>query len=160
MELSLHIIPIVQLPPDLATGLLPTAQAEGFAALDRLGQDWQTGSNRFAAPGECLLAARWQKQLAGIGGLNVDPYDPSGQAGRVRRLYVAPEFRRQGIGRALVQTLIHRAIPRFTLLQTRTRDRAAGQFYCSLGFVPVADNEFVSHRLSLRQLPSSSASPS
>ena len=59
---------------------------------------------RFDRDGEALVGARVDDVLAGIGGLTLDPV-VSG-ALRMRRFYVRPSFRKHGIGRKLVGTLL------------------------------------------------------
>src|SRR5436190_24023588 len=81
---------------------------EGYRHLDRLGADWAAGTTRFDREGEALLAAYSDGTLAGIGGLTIDPADPD--ALRLRRFYVARAARRSGIGRALAQVLLKRAL--------------------------------------------------
>ena len=54
--------------------------------------------------------------------------------GRLRRLYVLPDARRQGVGRALVRRLEFDAMPHFTRLVLRTDSDAAARFYEALGY--------------------------
>lgn len=108
------------------------ARDEGFHALDRLIDDWQSGENRFDAAGEALFEARVDDALVGVCGLNRDPWARLG--GRVRRLFVLPEYRRSGIGRALVNAVREAASSHFDVLHVRTHDPLAAAFYRSLGF--------------------------
>jgi GNAT superfamily N-acetyltransferase len=94
---------------DLPAGfdaLRAEARAEGFRQIERLLTDWDAGTLRFDRDGEALLAVRVNGTLAGIGGLTVDPVVPN--ALRMRRLYVRPAFRRGGVGRELVLSLLAR----------------------------------------------------
>jgi GNAT superfamily N-acetyltransferase len=108
------------------------AQSEGHRHLDRLAEEWSTNRLRFDQDGEALLAAWVDADLAGIGGLTIDPV--LHDALRMRRFYVARSFRRTGIGRVIAKSL---------LTQPRASDRAvtvnaaAGSelFWESLGFV-------------------------
>ena len=108
------------------------AQREGYRHLDRLAEEWNANKLRFDQDGEALLAAWVDADLAGIGGLTIDPVLPD--ALRMRRFYVAKWSRRTGIGRAIAENL---------LAQPRASDRlvtvnaAAGSepFWESLGFV-------------------------
>ena len=120
---------------ELPTGfdaLRAEAQGEGYRHLDRLAEEWNTNKARFEQDGEALFAAWVDADLAGIGGLTIDPVLPS--ALRMRRFYVAKSSRRTGIGRAIAKSL---------LAQPRASDRAitvnaaAGSepFWESLGFV-------------------------
>jgi len=114
------------------------AAAEGFLFLDRLVEDWISGGNRFDKTGECLLGVAMGDDLVGVGGLNRDPYDPTGSMGRIRHVYVAPDYRRHGIGRVLLHALLAEAAPHYTIVRLRTDSRDAAAFYAGLGFVPVA----------------------
>lgn len=49
--------------------------------LGRLAENWQSGINRFNAPGEKLLGAFAFGQLVGVCGLNVDPFSQQPRAG-------------------------------------------------------------------------------
>ena len=75
--------------------------------------------------------------MLGIGGLNVDPYAGAAGTGRLRRLYVMPEARRQRIGLRLVMALLERAWPVFERVRLSTDTAAAARFYERLGFAPV-----------------------
>ena len=75
------------------------AQAEGYRFIERLAADWASGQTRFDHAGEILLALRVGGELAGIGGLTIDPV--LADALRVRRFYVRAMFRRHGLGRML-----------------------------------------------------------
>ncbi len=44
-----------------------------FNMLRRLAENWQSGKNRFNAPGETLLGAFVNHQLVGVCGINSDP---------------------------------------------------------------------------------------
>jgi len=75
--------------------------------------------------------------IVGVCGLNRDPYVDDPSIGRVRHLYVSPSHRRQGIGRALVRTVMDAASDRFRMLRLRTTP-VAGSFYGALGFQSVS----------------------
>jgi GNAT superfamily N-acetyltransferase len=122
---------VAELPAGL-DALRAEAQGEGFRHLDRLAEEWNANKVRFDQDGETLFAAWVDANLAGIGGLTIDPVLPD--ALRMRRFYVAKSSRRTGIGRAIAKNL---------LAQPRASDRlitvnaAAGSepFWGSLGFV-------------------------
>ncbi|WP_447639521.1 GNAT family N-acetyltransferase [Pandoraea norimbergensis] len=129
---------MTSLPPQLAE-LEREASAQGYRFIGRLMDDWRNGSNRFDKPGECLLVAADNGVLAGIGGLNIDPYLPGGTTARLRRLYVANAFRRRGIGEALVAALLKKASPQFHQVRLTTDTESAAVFYVRLGFTAVDD---------------------
>ena len=106
--------------------------------------EWVSGANRFEAPGEALFVAVADDHIVGISGLNRDPYACDPRTGRVRRLYVAPAYRRQGVGQALLESVI-------TLLRVRTE--AADRFYTAHGFRRVDSEADVTHVLELASVP-------
>jgi GNAT superfamily N-acetyltransferase len=142
---------MTQLRVEAVTNALPAdfdvlraeAAAEGYRNLDRLAADWAARMTCFDREGETLLAAYSDDALAGIGGLTIDPLDPG--ALRLRRFYVARAARRSGIGRALVQVLLKRALESGRPV---TVNAAAGSapFWESLGFIPDSSSGH-SHRL-------------
>ena len=134
-----------ELPSDLAL-LAARGRAEGFSFVDRLIAEWQSGANRFDAPGELFLCAWVDQRLAGFGGLNRDPYYDEADAGRVRHVYVEPDARRRGVGALLVGAIVEQARESFSILRLRTRQ--AAPFYERLGFTPIGEPD-ATHRLYL-----------
>jgi GNAT superfamily N-acetyltransferase len=122
------------------------SRLEGYWMLVRLGDGWASGRNKFLKRGEALYGAWHGRDLAGVCGLNIDPYFEGRSQGRVRHLFVSAPHRRAGLGRMLVETVIDRARQYFTVLNTRAPQGAFG-FYERLGFRRVAGEEFVTHRL-------------
>lgn len=66
-----------------------------FNMLRRLAENWQSGKNRFNAPGETLLGAFVNHQLVGVCGINSDPFSPQPRVGRIRHLYISERYRRR-----------------------------------------------------------------
>src|SRR5262245_21325780 len=89
---------------------------EGFRFVERLCNEWVSGANRFAGPGEALFLALDDDHVVGVCGLNRDPYTGDPSIGRVRSLYVAPTHRHHGVGRALLKTVITYARSNFRVL--------------------------------------------
>ena len=137
------------LPLEMLTAMVVESQRTGFRAIQRLVDEWETGQNRFNRPGEALFVAQSQTQTIWICGLNIDPYTRSPYSGRVRRLYVMMEHRRNGIGHALIERVIAEARLSFTQLQVRTDNPIADRVYRSLGFCPYSDNPHLTHLLFL-----------
>ncbi len=135
---------ISDLPADFE-GLLADADADGFQALRRLEAEWHSGENRFARTGEGLFLAAVDGASVGICGLNQDPFGDADVA-RVRRLFVRPRFRRQGIARALVGRVEEAAGAWSDWIQLRTHDETADAFYRALGYLPVIGEAHVTHR--------------
>ena len=66
------------------------ARAEGYRHIERLADEWIAGIMRFDHEGEALIAATLGLELAGIGGLTIDPSQPGPL--RMRRFYVRAAF--------------------------------------------------------------------
>ena len=115
----------------------------------RLVDDWSSGANRFDRPGEFLLGAYLGERLAGVGGLNRDPYVFDDLTGRVRHVFVMPDARRSGVGTALLLHIIARAPEPFRVLRLRTFSADGAAFYAALGFVETSEAD-ASHRMVLR----------
>lgn len=120
--------------------------AQHFNMLRRLEENWQSGENRFNAPGEKLLGAFRGGELVGVCGLNADAYSQQPRAGRIRHLYIGERYRRQGVGQQLLVAVITHSGTWFDFLNTHAPS-SAWPFYERLGFRPVYDEPRVTHRL-------------
>ncbi len=107
------------------------ALADGFRALERLVTEWEEGTLRFDRPGEALMMARGDGRCVGIGGITIDPDYP--EAMRMRRFYVARNWRRRGISRALCSTLVGMQRPG-RLLTVNAGTAEAAVFWEAVGF--------------------------
>jgi GNAT superfamily N-acetyltransferase len=141
--------------PDDIDILAETAAAEGYQHIARLKREWQDGSERFVTDGCVLLmgyasGADGLPRPAAVGGLTRDPVLPS--LLRMRRFYVAPEFRHLGYGRSLATALIQEAQAGRTVLTVHTTNNQARVFCESLGFTPV-DGPNHTHELHWSQRP-------
>jgi GNAT superfamily N-acetyltransferase len=136
--------------PDGILELLETSLSEGHKLVERLVDEWDDGSNRFDRPGEIALEARFAARLVGVGGLNRDPYVDDSHVGRIRHLYVSPDVRGMGVGRALVVALVDHARGRFDRVRLRTTRPGVSQFYLGLGFEETPDEEDSTHQIRLR----------
>jgi len=124
----------IELPVPGMEQLQIEARQEGFLFIERLWQEWQSGKNRFTAPGEKLYGCTDQAALVAIGGLNQNPFEGGRGIGRIRRVYVRPAWRNRGIGEALVHTLVENARTSFTALHLRTGNPTAARLYERIGF--------------------------
>ena len=113
------------------------ALSEGYRHVERLAGEWQAVIMRFDREGEALIAAYVDGDLAGIGGLTIDPSLPG--ALRMRRFYVRAAFRRNGIGRAIAEHLLAHARA-FGRPVTVNAGAGSELFWRSLGFVSEARN--------------------
>jgi GNAT superfamily N-acetyltransferase len=135
------LVAVDPIPLEFVVGNLPAgfgaleeeALAEGHRHVERLAADWMSGILRFDREGEALAVSRKNGILAGIGGVTIDPV----LAGALRmwRLYVRPSFRRAGIGRELVTTLLGEAA-RFDRPVTVNAAPGSVGFWQALGFEP------------------------
>ena len=137
---------VTHLPPDIDE-IVRLSLSEDFRAMRRLREEWDSGANRFDRPGEVFLEARVGPRLVGVCGLNRDPYAQQPELGRLRHLYVHPEFRRRGIGRELVSMVIEHARGRFSRIRLRTQGADADRFYLAIGFRRVAGEPDATHDL-------------
>jgi len=128
---------VIDLPDGVDT-LAAVALDEGHGMVLRLVEEFCSGRNRFNKTGEALWVVHVDAVLVGVCGLNRDPFAPPDErAGRIRRLYVAPEWRRRGVATALVGEVTATARENFATLTAFTTAPAAGAFYRAHGFKPV-----------------------
>jgi GNAT superfamily N-acetyltransferase len=148
--MSVAIRRVARLPIDQLTDLADESEQAGVRFVRRLIDDWTTGVNRFDQAGEALYAAWSNDRLIGTCGINVDPYADDPRVARVRHLYVARDYRRQSVGRRLVQTVIAPAGQRFAALRLRTDSPEAATFYEHLGFKRCHTSASYTHLLAIQ----------
>ncbi len=129
----------IRLPIRGLDELCAEARAEGYNFMERLANEWQSGMNRFDAPGEMLCGHLENERLVAAGGLNRDPFAGRAEVGRIRRVYVHPAWRGKGIGTALASALIKEARRSFVCVRLRAENPGAARLYERLGFEPIAD---------------------
>jgi GNAT superfamily N-acetyltransferase len=108
--------------------------AEGYAFVQQLVDEYQSGTNRFDGQGGVLLGGYVEHELIAVGGVQRDPYLNDPAVGRVRHVYVQPTYRRLGVGRLLMGALIEHARNHFEILTLRTPTTHGDAFYTTLGF--------------------------
>jgi GNAT superfamily N-acetyltransferase len=143
------IIRINHLPINGFADLLAESEASGYRFLRRVADEWESGVNRFLRPGEALFGARSGSRIVGVCGLNVDPYLCDDRVGRVRNVYVLAEYRRQGVGRRLVEAAISAARGHFGQLRLRGEEPGPAKLYESLGFQACSGIPSCTHILDL-----------
>ena len=117
--------------------LLEEASREGYRHMTRLAEEWIAGF-RFNRPGECLMAAWSQGQLAAMAGVTHDPVIAG--ATRMRRFYVRPAFRRNGTGRALANALVRHASLSSQHIFVNSGTELAASFWEAVGFTRRHEN--------------------
>ena len=115
--------------------LAAIAESEGHRSIRVLVKEFVSGENRFQQPGEALFGADVEGELIGVCGLNMDPYETDKRAGRVRRLFVHPAWRRRGAGSELLRHVEAKAVSNFRFLQLFTASQKAAAFYEARGYV-------------------------
>lgn len=130
----MHIQDIRPLTLELLRPLLDASTAEGYTFVQKLWDEYQSGVNSFSEQGALLLGGFIAGHFVAIGGVHPDPYLQNPAVGRIRHVYVLPESRRSGIGRALVQALIGRTSHCFSTFTLRTMTAHGQAFYEALGF--------------------------
>jgi GNAT superfamily N-acetyltransferase len=140
--MSLHIHTVGKELPEDFQALVDAARREGHCLLDRLLSDWASGQLRFDGPNEKLLMARIDGKLVGVGGITVEPTDAS--ALRLRRFYVVPAARRQGVARALAHALLE-SVPDPSIVGVHVGVPSAFVFWEAVGFRRV-EMAGISHR--------------
>lgn len=139
----IRIEQVVYLPDGFDT-LLNESEAEGFGFVQKLATEWASGENRFALPGEGLYAGFQNEKLIAIGGINLDPYQTDENTGRLRRFYVRSAYRRLGVGRKLLETILTDACDTFAHINLRTVNPDAAAFYINNGFTQIKE-ETITH---------------
>ena len=140
-----QIVRVVEALPEGFEALRAAARGEGIRNMDMLAEQWADGRQRFEEPG-ALFAAFVDGELAGVGG--VTPQAGLAEpAMRMRRLYVAPAFRRAGVGQVLAGAMIQQGLQAARLLTANARaSTAAPPFWEAMGFSGVTGADFT-HQL-------------
>jgi GNAT superfamily N-acetyltransferase len=147
-RIEVRIELVTQLKTSELDELVIRSLEEGFKFVQRLRDEYESGINRFDLPGEALLLAREAWSVIAVVGLNLDP---EGQPGvmRLRRFYVLPEYRRQGLGQKMLLEVIELARKAHAkTLELHTDNSQSARFYERNGFQRL-DSSNPTHRLTL-----------
>lgn len=150
MSVSIHLL--TRFPPIGFGQLRAEAEAEGFGHIERLAAEWEERSQRFQLDGEALFAALLDDKLSGVAGITHDPVLPPSLALRVRRFYVRPEARRQGVGRALLRRITQHGLRHAPVLIVNAANPLAAAFFEGCGFTAVDEPAFT-HRITREDDP-------
>ena len=142
-------VSLTGLPKDQIDPLLAASEAEGFRFVRRVADEWESGANRFAGKGEALLGSFVDGRLVAICGLSQDPYLRKATVGRLRNLYVLPEYRGRRIGTALARRVIELSRSAFEVLRLRAATEPAAALYERLGFRATTEEENCTHVMRL-----------
>ncbi|MDA1526604.1 GNAT family N-acetyltransferase [Bacillus cereus] len=115
--------------------LVQESKEEGFKFLKKLINEYENELNTFNKSGECLYGIFQGEKLIGIGGLNADPYTENNKIGRLRRFYIAKDYRRIGLGKLLLNKLLSHAKKYFKVVVLHTDTKQGDVFYTANGFV-------------------------
>jgi GNAT superfamily N-acetyltransferase len=121
--------------PEDAFRLAEAAEEEGHSHIRRFVDEWVAGSNRFDREGERMLVARAGDALVGVGGLTLEFSRRDWL--RMRRFYVLPAYRGQGIGRRLAQDLLGHARAFTGVVTVHAANDEAILFWQAMGFRPL-----------------------
>ncbi|HEV2512325.1 GNAT family N-acetyltransferase [Bosea sp. (in: a-proteobacteria)] len=135
-QTSLQIVRLGEALPGDLPALQGEAAAEGYRFVEGILEEWDAG--RYAGEDErnTLLAVYREGVLAAIGAVTPDPYDPAPDLLRIRHVYVRPENRREGVGRALAGALIQQGLALAPRLSLNAADAGASAFWEAMGFSP------------------------
>lgn len=145
---AIKILKIDRLDISAISHLVESSQNEGFRHMARLVNEYRMGINTFSQEGEVLFVVVDEEEYIGICGLNREVSVNEG-IGRIRRLYVKPEYRNKGIGKELIKAVIKEGKPYFKRLVLKTDNEKAYAFYKTLGFNETDGMENQSHYIDL-----------
>lgn len=131
--------------PEALKTLEEVSLSEGYGMVKRLCEDFLSGKNRFDLPGETLFQfIDSNHQILGVGGVNRETAPHLPTSGRIRRVYLHPNLRGQGIGKELIQKILEHSKSHFTQLCCNVGPKESYTFYEKLGFQPV-DQKGITH---------------
>ncbi|MGW6191818.1 GNAT family N-acetyltransferase [Bacillus cereus] len=129
--------------------LVKGSKEEGFNFLIKLINEYESKRNTFSKTGECLYGIFQEETLIGIGGLNQDPFTKDNKIGRLRRFYIAKDYRRIGLGKLLLKQLLRHAKKYFHIVVLHTDTKRGDEFYSANGFVKSENYKGSNHLIRL-----------
>ncbi|RYE31626.1 MAG: GNAT family N-acetyltransferase [Hyphomicrobiales bacterium] len=147
IEAAIQIVRLAEGLPDDFEALRHEASAESYRFIEGLREEWLVGHYDGVDARFVTFAAFREGELAGIGALTPDPYDPAPDLLRVRHVYVRPLHRGAGVGRMLATALIQQGLELVPRLSLRAGDPRASAFWQANGFQPDTGGTRRSHLL-------------
>lgn len=144
---QVQIVRLVEALPEEFQALKDEAAAEGYRFVDSLQGEWREGCYHDGDERFSLFAAYRDGELAGLGAVTPDPYDPEDGLLRIRHVYVHPLCRHDGVGRQLGMALIQQGLALAEKLSLNAADPGAAAFWEKLGFRPDSGGTRRSHLL-------------
>lgn len=144
---NLQIVRLSEALPDDLHLLQDEAAAEGYRFVEGILEEWDAGHYQADDERNTLLVVYREGVLAAIGAVTPDPYDPAPDLLRLRHVYVRPEYRREGVGRALASALIQQGLALAPRLSLNAADAGASAFWEAMGFRPDSGGTRRSHLL-------------
>lgn len=144
---AIQIVRLAESLPDDFEALRHEASAESYRFVEGLREEWLAGHYSGGDERFVTFAAFHEGELAGIGALTPDPYDPAPDLLRVRHVYVRPLHRSAGVGRMLAAALIQQGLDLAPRLSLRAADPRASAFWEANGFTPDTSGTRRSHLL-------------
>ncbi|MEG0327439.1 MAG: GNAT family N-acetyltransferase [Erysipelothrix sp.] len=127
--------------------LINASSEEHYNFLKRLEKGLKEGTNTFESAHELLLCAKSSDgEIVAIGGIQADPYVRNERIGRVRHLYVHPDYRRHKVGKLILERLLDFSRHHFDEVRLKTPyegyENAASKFYEANGFIRSYQEEY------------------
>lgn len=130
----IELTAVTRMDAVMLDGLLGSSRDEGYHFVQTLLDDYEAGEVTFSEDEAQLLGAYHNQKLIAIGGIHIDPYLDNPKIGRIRHVYVLPDFRRDGVGRLLVKGLLEHAQGYYSSVTLRTLTAHGDAFYRAIGF--------------------------
>lgn len=131
--MSFEIVDLRDGLPRAFEPLRAQAETEGYLFLNRLSERWRGGAYDGDARAN-LRAVLDGGALVALGAQTGDEYDPHPEHRRIRHFYVAPDYRRRGVGRGLAETLTQDAFALAPRLHVRATHPLSTAFWDRMGF--------------------------
>jgi len=144
---TVQLVRISETLPDEFDDLQNEAAAEGYRFVETLREEWRTGRYHDGDERFALFAAYRDGELAAVGAVTPDPYDPADDLLRIRHVYVRPLCRRDGVGRQLGAALVQQGLALVPRLSLNAADSGAAAFWEGFGFQPDSGGTRRSHLL-------------